>query len=156
MIDSLYRLFKDARPIDDLILAVDFLVLAVIVWVEVGEKWHKRTLRCRVSELVHLLEKGQKLQSSTPSRLASSDGAPSWIEEVGRWSAETQDFLASRSSRASFAFMHVVNAAMADREVHRSDGTAFYLGGAVADIYQVLQVKLDNLQRIMEKPEAYF
>lgn len=42
MIDILHRLFGDVRPIDWLIVGIDFLVLVAILWFEIPEWLHTR------------------------------------------------------------------------------------------------------------------
>ena len=156
MIDIVRRLFSDARPIDILILVVDFLVLAVILYFEGGEKLHKRKMRRQVLALASFMERGRKLQASTPDPVVASDAIDEWIEQVKLWGSETQDFLSSRSMRASSAFTHIVNVTAVDREVRSSDGRMFHVAGYFGDAYQLLQLKLDNLHKIMVNPEAYF
>jgi hypothetical protein len=77
-----------------------------------------------------------------------------WGKDVEAWDAETEVLLASHSRKASTAFTHVINAQVADRTVRRGNST-FQVVGQFGDVYQILQVKLDNLQKIMENPEAY-
>jgi hypothetical protein len=77
-----------------------------------------------------------------------------WGKDVEVWGAETEVLLASHSRKASTAFTHVINAQVADRIVRRGN-SSFHATGSYGDMYQILQVKLDNLQKIMENPEAY-
>jgi hypothetical protein len=72
MIDMVRRLladmFSEARPIDVLILIVDFLVLLAILWLEGPEWWHKRVVRRRKAKVFEFWSRGQKLQTSAPQR----------------------------------------------------------------------------------------
>lgn len=155
--DVLRRWFSDARPIDWLLLIVDFLVLVAILVLELPDWLHKRRAETNARALAPFLDRGRVLQSSVPFQ-THSPGAEmqQWAEKVELWSSETQGFLAGLSPRASTTFTHIVNAGEADRDVRRPDGSMFHVSGHYGDVYQVLQVKLSNLQRILENPTAYF
>ncbi len=154
---GLFRLFEGTRAIDWLILIVDFLILVSIVWLELPDWLHHRRAVAMSRALTPFMDRGRQLQVSVPSQ--NSHPSPEllkWAEEVKTWTEETEIFLARSSRKAAIAFTHVINAYNADRTVRRPDGTRFRLAGHYGDIYQVLQVKLDNLEKIIEKPEAYF
>lgn len=151
------RLFVDTRGIDWLILIVDFFILVAILWLELPDWLHKRRAEHSAEELAPFMERGRRLQSSVPNPPPNpSPELLQWVEEVKRWNADTEAFLVPRSAKAVIAFTHVISASSADRKVHRPDGTSFRLTGRFGDLYQVLQVKLDNLQKITENPESYF
>jgi hypothetical protein len=162
--DILRRWFSDTRPIDWLIvlmdclaILVDFLVLAAILVLELPEWRHKRLADRSARALAPFLHSGRVLQSSVPyQEINMGTAMMNWVAQVESWTSATQALLAGLSPRASFAFTHIVNAGHADREVRRPDGSAFHLSGYFGDVYQVLQVKLNNLQKIAENPQAYF
>ena len=87
------------------------------------------------------MERGQQLQSSTPNPALGPGSIGAWMERVQAWGAETQAFLGKCSSRASSAFLLVINPGAADRQVRDPDGAVFTIGGTFADVYQVLQVE---------------
>lgn len=151
------RLFVDTRGIDWLILIVDFFILVAILGLELPEWLHKRRAIRNAETLAPFMDRGRQLQASVPNQLPNpGPELLKWMEDVKRWSVETEAFLAPRSGRAVVAFTHVISASSADRKVHKPDGSSFRLTGRYGDQYQVLQVKLDNLQKIMENPESYF
>ncbi len=154
---SIDRLFTDTRGIDWLILIVDFLILVAIVWLELPDWLHKRRAERRAKTLTPLMDRGRHLQASVPNQLPNpGPELLKWVEDVKQWSADTEAFLVPLSAKAAIAFTHVMSASSADRKVHKPDGTSFRLTGRFGDLYQVLQVKLDNLQKILESPELYF
>lgn len=155
--DALHRLFVETRGIDWLILIVDFFILVAIVWLELPDWLHKRRAERSAGTLAPFMDRGRQLQTTVPNQLPNpGPELLKWVEDVKQWSAETEAFLAPRSTRAANAFTHVISASSADRKVHRPDGASFRLTGRFGDLYQVLQIKLDNLQKIMESPESYF
>jgi hypothetical protein len=79
-----------------------------------------------------------------------------WMEKFKAWDSETQALLSDKSSKAASIFIHVVTAAKTDRARWDSGGSVHYLYGDIGNIYQLLQIKLDNLHRIIENPDAYF
>jgi hypothetical protein len=109
-----------------------------------------------VSSLVPLLQRGQELQSSTPDPTLEPQAIPEWLQKVGSWSSETEAFLAVVLQGHPSLSPTLSTLEGPDREVHRSDGSMFRVAGYFGDLDQVLQVKLNNLQRVMENPEAYF
>ena len=154
---ALDRLFVETRGIDWLILIVDFFILVAILWLELPDWLHKRRAERTARALAPLMASGRQLQSSVPNQMSNpGPELMKWVEDVKQWSAQTEAFLAPRSARAAVAFTHVISDSSADRKVHKSDGSSFRLTGRFGDLFQVLQVQLDNLQKIMENPEGYF
>jgi hypothetical protein len=158
-----YRVWRmiteGSRPIDWISLAVEILVLGAILWFELPEWRHKGRVRTIVSSLESFLHKGEELQMTVPDP-NTSQGAEQWmihwIKGVNAWSSETHEFLLKHSARAAWNFMFIVNIGVADREVKRANGVTFHVFGRFGDDYQQFQLKLDNLRRLMEKPESYF
>jgi hypothetical protein len=143
----LTRLFGDARPIDILILIVDFLVLGVIVFEYVGGRYHKRKMNSYVSGLLPFQKRGQDLLRNAIDPIRRPDQLNPYVNSLEGWSAETEHFLAERSQAAHFAFIHVVDSHLADRTYYTASGS-FYASGEYGDALGRLRIKLSNLQRI--------
>ncbi len=162
LMDALHRLFGDVRPIDWLILAVDGLVLFVIVLFEGPNWWHEIAATRKASKLLPFLKAGEDLMSSAPYNSDKDhnqrvrDGQL-WRENVQKWDRETQDFLTKLSPRALSAFRHVVHVVETDHAALTPSGQFFNPAqGKFGDAYQLLQARLDNIQKIMENAKAYF
>ena len=155
--NALDRLFVETRGIDWLILIVDFFILVAILWLELPDWLHKRRAERNAQELAPFMDQGRHLRSSVPNQMPNpGPELMKWVEDVKQWSSETETFLAPRSTKAAIAFTHVISASSADRKVHKPDGSSFRITGRFGDLFQILQVQLDNLQKIMENPELYF
>ncbi|MHB1959213.1 MAG: hypothetical protein ACYCO5_09295 [Acidobacteriaceae bacterium] len=153
----LYRIFHGTRAIDWLILSVDGLVLSVIVLFEGPGWWHKRRAAKKVKILIPLLERGRQIQSSVPyQHRENSPELSEWAETAKSWWTSTEAVLAALSPRAATAFNHLLNFDSADRVAMDRSGRPYHLCGYAGDMYQSLQLKLGNLQRIIENPETYF
>ncbi len=162
MMDGIRRvfhiLFGSPQPIEWWLLGADLAIVGLIIWLDVPEYLHKKKCGQIVGQLKPLSVKGTQLQMDTPNP-RTPQGAKAfqrWQSEVNAWSDQTHDILARNSSKAASAFMLVVNAQVADRMVRSPDGNIFSLGGGWGDTYQLFQLKLSNLQTIMQNPEAYF
>jgi len=83
------------------------------------------------------------------------DEIADWILKAKDWSEDTNAYLARYSGRASASFSLVVTSTAADSVVH-TPTSSFPVTGRLREHYQKLLVQLDNLRRIMEKPDAYF
>lgn len=157
--DGLYRLFWGTRPFDWLMFGIDcsVLVVSTLVLIFSCPTWRRQYKAKKMVLAVGAnLERGRKLQSSMPYWDSHQVGKDllQWEKDVEVWGTETEVLLASHSRKASIAFTHVINAQVADRTV-RGGSSTFQARGRFGDLYQILQVKLDNLQRLMENPEAY-
>jgi hypothetical protein len=64
--------------------------------------------------------------------------------------------LAGQSPRALSAFKHTVHLQETNRAVITDFGQHWHVSGFFGDAYQLLQARLDNLQKMMANPEAYF
>ena len=138
---------------------LELSVLILIAYEVVMGVRHRHQIKRRntiVNRLFAFMEKGQQLQAAIPNPAVLPDAVGSWLEQVEIWKSQTKAFLAPLSPKAASAFMLVINAGTADKQVRRPDGARFGVGGMIADAYQVLQINLDNLRQIMEKPDAYF
>lgn len=160
----LRHMFGGTRPIDWLILAVDALVLLVIVYDTLADALRRRRerkkqsmLNERVVPLSRLMDRGRRIQSIVPDPSITSEPRiiQNWVDSVGQWTEETNGILVANSAAASAAFLLTAHAEQMDTAVY-SGGRQFFLTGAVKQPYQQLVVKLENLRRIIGRPEAYF
>ena len=139
---------EGARPIDWAILIVDFLVLAVILWLDAPERFHKRKVRKRLLIVQKIMLDGHSLRESAPPVAnATNDAADQWVRSVKIWIDNADQSLAATSRQAALAFIH--------REVAPDimwNGIHVY---ARAQFGELLH-RLDNLRNIMEKADVYF
>jgi hypothetical protein len=139
------RLFSEARPIDWLIVAIDFLVLLWIAAdiVKIPHRWKRRSA---VNHIVALLADGESLLSARPTAQATNDAATAWVESVKSWIVAVHSLLAKDALRALAVFGHWPVGPRSEIEVH-SLAEPWFLE---------LDARLSALRSIMEKPEIYF
>jgi hypothetical protein len=163
MCNMIGHMFQGIRPFDWLMFALEALVASLILYeVVVSGKRHRAEQRRqsltneRVLVLSKLMDKGLRIKSTVPDPSGTSDFQiiQRWMDTVQAWADETNSFLASHSSRASAAFLLVTDAGNMDSVVYAS-GRQFILIAETRAWYQRLIVQLENLRRIMERPEAY-
>jgi len=146
-----------SKPVDWLLFLVDMLVLAAILWLELPDQLHKRRVAKKVKILIPLLESGRHIQSSVPYQdMENSPELSEWAETAQSWWTSTEVAVAGLSPQAATVFKHFVNFDSADRVALDGSGRPYHLHGYAGDMYQALQLKLGNLQRIIENPEVYF
>jgi len=143
MLDAFRRMFRDVRPFDDLMLAIEVLVLLLIAY-EVGSGIWQRIRRHRRSRrLLGCFSKGQALQASVPAENAETE---EWLRNLKEWTDKTNNLLARYSPQASAAFLHSHSTVAGHyRGVARTAQTA------MAELLE----RLENLRAIMERPEVY-
>ena len=177
MIDILRRswamISDGARPIDWLVVIVDFLVLVAILWFEgIGEWRHHKERKRRsnveriVATLCGFMDKGQKIQREVPQPKPSlhptyievTGEIKEWENTVGIWNGEVHEFLQKCSARAAASFVLIAgtNQPANPQIVYMEPGGSFPIEGSQRESYQKLVVQLSNLRSIIEKPEAYF
>lgn len=150
MLDTLRRMLGDSRPIDQLMLGIEFLVLLLIAY-EVGmgikdrwtEKRRKNLVEKRVGEMRNAIVKGQAIQTAAPKSMDAS--VAKWASDVDTWEIETRKLLQSYSAQAETAFMIDVPF---NPNSFGSIGEPFRYGKLVS--------RLQNLRGIIEKSEVYF
>lgn len=140
---------EGARFIDWAILIVDFLVLAVILWLDAPERFHKRRVRKRLAIVQRMMLDGHALRNSVADANVSDEAASKWIQSVQSWIDTSYKTLADTSMQAALAF------------IHRNVIPDIYFGGVTnrADVskqFQELLLRLENLRNIMEKADVYF
>jgi hypothetical protein len=122
-----------------------------------AERKHTLLVDTQVLALSLRLSEGERLQLAVPNELIVSDQrvGPAWTKDVQSWVEETKSILSGHSAKASADFMLISNP---DR-VSLYAGTfphGFAVRGESAAWYKNLVVHLDNLRRIISRPEAYF
>src|SRR5438128_1380103 len=108
VLDTLRRMFSGTRPVDYVMLVIEFLVLFIILWEAVAHAVHRSRIRRRTKVLGPLLTAGQELQRKGPSaiRQGGDSGIKAWMAEVGRWVTDTEGLLSDYSSDAYASFTH--------------------------------------------------
>lgn len=164
MTDSLirvwYMLRQGSRPIDWVVLIVDFLVLAITARAYYTERKDKKRLEKLVSDLTPLQEKGQRLRVNTPRPGPNPDRVlvAEWSRQIENWTAETLDLLTLLYPRAVPTFDTIDSLPVVtptySRTIRGNQGP-FCIHGPQLESYTVLEIRLKNLRQIVETPEAY-
>jgi predicted outer membrane lipoprotein len=157
--DMFWRLFHDARPIDVLILAVDFLVLLAILWFEIREERRRKretdTAALRESQVAlrrykvfFCLGNGQELLRTVPlACTAEADKqAQDWGDLVKAWISQTSQSLRTFSLLAEAAFLD---------DSARSTATYPNISQHAQHFYSILNHKMASLRSIGENPDTY-
>jgi hypothetical protein len=157
------HMFENVKPFDWLMLVIEAAVLIVIVYEVVIEGVRRRAeakrrafIDAQALALSVLWDKGRRIQSVVPDPLLITDTRiiTDWIAEVEAWTQETQSFLAV-SPRASASFLSVTDAGKVNLNIP-VPGRIISLTGPPQAPYQRLVVQLENLRRIIDRPDAYF
>ncbi|MGA3161907.1 MAG: hypothetical protein ABSC77_11880 [Terracidiphilus sp.] len=153
--------FEEIRGFDWIMLVVEILVLVAILVFEGPKWWHERESRKKAKLLIPLLELGENLRNSVPfySNLGHNalyQQLTQWRERALKWDLETQEFIAELSPRALSTYKHIVHLRETDRAVLTPDGVLYPVQGPFGDAYQLLQARLDNLQKIIDNADVYF
>ena len=152
--DALCRAWRmvteGARFIDYAILIVDFLVLAVILWLDAPERFHKYKVRKKLLIVRRLLLDGNKLQQTAPPRdIDNLEVASQWVEAVKAWIESSYQTLAAHSMQAGLSFSR------RNVEPDILYGVITHVAGA-REWYRELLHRMNNLLNIMEKADVYF
>ena len=142
----LRRVFDEARPIDWLIVVIDFIVLFWIATaniIKVPRRWKSRSA---IKRITAFLADGEGLQSSRPTTHSSDDDANAWIEAVKKWTNEVQLFLAKTAVRALIVFEQHRTGPRIETDVHL----------LAEDYFFELDARLRTLRSILEKMDVYF
>ena len=166
MLDHLRRMTAGSYgPYEVSMWVMELLVLALIAYEVVHNfrkerKDHRRQalLNERVLALSRCMDNGQRLLSSIPNPQYAKDFAKvqEWIDAARTWAEETNAFIALHSMGASAAFSLITDSEKVAPLVYGPSGASFGLYGHTRECYQRLVVQLENLRRIIERPEAYF
>lgn len=149
MLDVIRRFFSDLRPADWTLCVLEVIFIAVILWLEVPERFHKRKVRKGLKVVQRIMLDGHNLRTSV-SEATDDKTAPEWIQSVDKWIDTSHSALSDTSLQAALAFMH--------RSPLKPD---IYYGGVtnrvdVSKQFQELLIRLSNLLNIMEKADVYF
>jgi hypothetical protein len=142
----LRRVFTESRPIDWLIVVIDFIVLfwiAAANFIKVPHRWKSRNA---IKHLTAFLADGDKLLSSRPTAHSSNNDANAWVEAVKIWIDAVQLFLAKNAVRALIAFEQRATGLRVETDVHPSAEDCFF----------ELDARLRTLRSILEKMDVYF
>jgi hypothetical protein len=145
MLDTFRRMFADSRPVDFVMLVIEFLVLAIIA-IEFGSAFrNKRRTKRRLEAIRDAMSEGQALQMAAPRGIGATEGSQNWAAAVNAWIAQTHKLLQSYSVQAAASFLHDAGGV----------GTTY---PSLVDSYNyaVLVARLNNLRGVMEKPDVYF
>ena len=144
MLDTFRRIFSDSRPVDDVMLVIEFLVL-VLIAIEFGRSFlSARRVKQRLSVLRGVLQDGMKLHDQPPRGVGVNQGVVDWQASVKEWIEHTHALLKSYSEHAAVAFL------MSDTEQH-----GIYPNIADYQTYVLLRSRLRNLRDIMANPAVY-
>lgn len=128
-----HALFENAKPIDETMLVIETLVLALIFYdVVIGIRERRKKKRQsssqseKVKRLTGLIEEGQQIRNIAPSPHTNTDyptAQAQWLDTANKWTNEVNELLMSYSSRASARFMHVINSRQGDNMLGLIGGT---------------------------------
>lgn len=149
MLDTIRRLFAGSRPVDILMLVIEFLVLGLIAYEVLGKVRKDQRIKKRLIAMRGAMANGHSLQEAIPRGTGITDAAREWGKSVDLWVEETGRLLETYSPQAVVAFVHDPG------ELSKS---VLAGGGPIADPrrYTLLVRRLNNLKDIMEKPDVYF
>jgi hypothetical protein len=158
---TLHNIFEGSRPIDWLMLVIEGLVLLLILYETVSggvrrrrEKKMRSFLDARSVELSKIKDGGERLKSIVPRvNFTSTEVLRPWIESVEVWTKRTEEALSRYSNYASLEFMRTEKAVALGLSAFDD---AFSVDGRPLEQYESLVIRLKNLERILERPEAYF
>jgi hypothetical protein len=148
-IDTLRRFFGDFRPADLTICILEIIFIAVILWLDLPERFHKNKVRRRLVLVQRIMLDGHNLRTSVSDANANNETASKWIQSVQIWIDNSYQSLADNSLQAGLAFMHR----------HVAPDVLYWgvtIREDVSKQFQELLIRLNNLLNIMEKADVYF
>ncbi len=150
MLDCIRRFFGDFRPADLVASGLEFAFIVVILWLELPERFHHRTVRSCLRLVQARLADGQRLHESVPP-VQSVDlaVAEAWIGDVKEWTERTDRLLSKYSIAAGLSF----RSRAVEPDVNF--GNVSRMAEAYRSYAELLH-RLRNLQNIMEKADVYF
>lgn len=157
MMDAIRRifvlLFGHPQPIEWWLLATDLAIVALIVWLDVPERLHKRRIRQRMGRLVEFLNEGQKLLTTFPDDKTSYGQTliPGWKTAVENWITSTNSFLLVCSPYASAKFLD-------DSQLSQPRDYFIPSININTDLWKHLEMvhrRLSNLQEIVQSQQVY-
>jgi hypothetical protein len=142
----LRRIFDEARPIDWLIVVIDFIVLFWITAANIIKVPHRWKNHGAIKHLTAFLVAGEGLHGTRPTIHAIDNDANAWVEAVKNWISKVQLFLAKNSVRALIVFGQNTVGPRMGTEVHP----------LAEDYYSELDARLRALRSILENMDVYF
>jgi hypothetical protein len=167
MIQTIRHMFEGVRPFDWLMLFIEIAVVGLILYEIIADALRRRAearrerfIHEQIIALTQRLTKGKRLHGGVPNTTTCNPQTAErmdnvWIEQVGMWITDTEKFLSSRSPRASAEFMALIDSGPVNLYVGNTPH-GYFLRKESAEWYGNLTIHLENLQRIMSTPEAYF
>ena len=151
MIDAIRRFFGDFRPADWTTGIIELLFIAVILWLDLPERFHRRRVRNALVIVKELMAEGQGLVRSAPWASTSPDEptAARWVRDVNTWIEKTHQSFEKNSIQAMMSFEQRA----LEPDVHFGGMTG---QAGAKDQFRELLHRLRNLQNIMEKADVYF
>ena len=138
--------FRDSLAYSISMWVMELLVLLLIAYEVFGKLGHDRNIRKRSVALNTLLTRGVELQSHPPYFGVTQEESGKWNQSVTAWVEETAEALQKWSTQAAATFRHGVWHAASYPNIAPASHSSFGL----------LSHRLDNLRKIMEKPEVYY
>ena len=147
-----------ARPIDIISLAVNgglSLIAVLLIALFSYGPWrrYRRAVRAgkQIKPIRPFLDKGRCLLNSIPE----TDNRVQWVFDVEQWNKETEAALYLIAPNICSAFTLTPDLASAEGVLHPKVGLPIRLEGDSRETYQRLQIRLENLRKITNKPEDY-
>jgi hypothetical protein len=153
MCNTIVHMFEGVRPFDRLMLGIEVLVVLLIAWeIFRGEssrrQENKRRLLLseRMNAVQVLLARGGEIRRTAPSSSGDPNDVIPWVQSLEEWDTSAQAVLGSFSPQAAAAFTAGI-----------PKGMSFPgLAAGAQNYYGMLLLRLDNLQKLMEKSDVYF
>jgi hypothetical protein len=142
----LRRVFAETRPIDWLIVVIDFIVLFWIAAANIIKVPHRWKSRGTIKRLKEFLADGEDLHGSRPTTHSSHNDANAWVGAVKIWVDGVQSFLAKNAVRALIVFEQHRTGPRIETDVHP----------LVEDCFSELDARLRTLRSILENIDVYF
>lgn len=163
MAKTLQHMFEGIKPFDWLMLVIEALVLIVIIFAEITgwmrrrrESKRKSFLNAKSLELSKVMDVGRRLILTVPEPdFTSPQASKLWIEAAAVWTDKACKSVSLDSPRAAADFMLAAESQNINT-VLSTHGRNIVLHGDIWETYWRLVTRLENLQRIVERPEAYF
>ena len=151
----------DYGPLDRLVELGVFLLIAYEVGLTVRHQWQNRKRAKIVAVLSDFMFEGQTIARAVPNpdlpkNKYDYSTISEWIKSVQVWRTDVAQSLSAYSSRVASAFLLITDAHNTDNVIQPLEGWSFHVTGGEREAYQTLLSHLDNLRRIIEKPEVYF
>jgi len=155
-------MFNEVKPFDWLMFAIAALTLLLLVYQIVSDQRRRKLesqthgwLEEKTVSLSMLLDKGRRLQKTVIDEAITTDhrSVNAWVEAVNDWIIQTRASL-SEQPRALDAFTATADTKNVVTFTNFTE-RGFYVTGISEMPYRKLAIHLENLQRIIDIPDAY-